>query len=232
MKKIFFSMVMMLCLSLYANAQYKVGDIYDKGGVKGVVVIVDKDGEHGLIMSLKGSGKRWSKNDAKVAVGAVDENDGAVNMKAVAKFIKNNNLSWSDFPLFEWVKELGEGWYIPSKNELQAIAENINGGSLDEYNQKNFKKFDKIINKNKGKSMIAKGMAKSNDFLSMDSSTETVGNMVYTLRFTENTGSKLTQMALGRFASRKGKLEFSSGLKTFNGGGKIANHYSRAVHKF
>jgi len=231
MKKVFFSMIMMLCLSLHINAQYKIGDIYDKDGVKGVVVIVNEDGKHGLIMSLEGSDNRWSKNDAKTAVGAVDENDGAVNMKAVEKFINTNNLSWNDFPLFEWARKLGEGWYIPSKNELQTIAENINGGSLDKYNQKNFKKFDKIINKNKGKSMIAKGMAKSNDFLSMDSSTETAGNMVYTLQFAENAGSKLTQTALGRFAARKGKLKFSSGGKTFNGG-KIANHYSRAVYKF
>ena len=38
-----------------ANAQYKVGDIYNNDGIKGIVVKVDNSGQHGLIMSLTNS---------------------------------------------------------------------------------------------------------------------------------------------------------------------------------
>lgn len=230
MKKVFF-LTVMLCLALTAQAQYKIGDIYEKDGVKGMVVKVDDSGEHGLLLSLKGCDDRWCKSSVKTAVGATDENDGSVNMAAVEAYIAKKNLTWDEFPLFKWAKELGDGWYIPSKNELQTIAENLNGGSLDEYSQKNVKNYSKILKKNDGKGLILNGMAKSNDFLSMDTSTETTGNMVYTLEFSENTGSKLSQVAFGKLAGRKGKLVFNAGLKTFNGG-KLVNHYSRAVHKF
>lgn len=232
MKKVVFSLIIIFSSIQFINAQYKIGDIYNKNEVKGIVVQVNEKGEHGLIMSLKGCDNRWCKNEVKTAVGAIDENDGAVNMEAVKNYISSNNLSWDAFPLFKWANELGDGWYIPAKNELQTIAENINGGSLDKYNQKNIKSFNKIIKKNDGKGLIMNGLAKSNDFLSMDSSTETAGNMVYTLQFMENAGSMVSQMALGKLASRKGKLELTYGMKRFNGGKNLGNHYSRAIHKF
>lgn len=232
MKKIFFILGILLGLVQTINAKYKVGDVYDKDGVKGMVVTVDATGEHGLLLSLRGCDDRWCKSDVKIAVNATDEDDGEKNMAMIGTFIKNKNLSWDVFPLFKWAKEeLGEGWYIPSKNELLAIAESLNEGGLDKYNQKSWKKYDKIIKKAKGKGLILNGMARSNDFLTMDSSTECAGNMIYTLVFTENSGSKLSQFAFGKLAGRKGKLELKEGLKTFNGG-KLANHYSRAVYKF
>lgn len=231
MKKVFYLLTLMLCFVLSANAKYKIGDIYDKDGVKGIVVRVDDGGEHGLIMSLKGCDDRWCKSSVKTAVNATDENDGAVNMAAIEAYIAKKRLTLDEFPLFKWAKELGDGWYIPAKNELQTIAENLNGGSLETYNQKNYKNYSKIIKKNDGKGLILNGMGQSNEFLEMDTSTEAAGNMIYTLKFVENSGSKLSQFAFGKLAGRKGKLDFTAGLKTFNGG-KLAHHYSRAVHKF
>lgn len=231
MKKVFCLLTFMLCLTLSAQTKYKIGDIYNKDGIKGLVVSVDNGGEHGLIMSLEGCDNRWCKGSVKTAVGATDENDGATNMAAVEAYIAKKGLSWDEFPLFKWAKELGNGWYIPAKNELQTIAENLNGGSLEKYNQKNIKNYSKVIKKYDGKGLILNGVAKSNDFLEMDTSTEAPGNMVYTLRFVESTGSKVSQMAFGKLAGRKGRLDFTTGVKTFNGG-KLANHYSRAVHKF
>lgn len=232
MKKLLLSLAFVFSFVLHVDAQYKIGDIYDKDGIKGVVVKVDEKGEHGLVMSLTGCGDRWCKNDVKTAVGATNENDGAANMAAVKKYITTKKLSWDMFPLFNWAKELGEGWYIPAKNELKTIAENINGGSLDKYNQKNFKAFDKILKKNDGKGMIANGMAKSNDFLTMYSSTESMQNMVVTLEFSESAGSSIAQLGLGKFAPRKGALKFTDGLKKMTGGKTLGNQYSRAVHKF
>ena len=39
---------------------YKVGDLYTKGFVKGIVVSVDETGEHGLLVSLNQCEEVWS----------------------------------------------------------------------------------------------------------------------------------------------------------------------------
>ena len=48
-----------------ADAQYKVGDIYNNDGLKGIVVKVDNSGLHGLIMSLDKFSGKWY-NDKKL----------------------------------------------------------------------------------------------------------------------------------------------------------------------
>lgn len=229
MKRALFSFAILLCSVLVANAQYKLGDIYDKDGVKGLVVKVDAKGEHGLVMSLEGSGARWCTGDVKMAVGATDENDGAANMAAVEKMIAKKKLSWEAFPLFEWARSLGEGWYIPSKNELQAIMEYVNGGSLDKYNQKSVKAVDKKLKKNGGKGFIMSAIGSNNEFRNLYSSTEATGNNVYEICFVENATGALTSK-LGKFVPRQGKLKFMPGLKKSSGGKLL--QCSRAVHKF
>lgn len=231
MKKLFVLFTCLLGMALSVNANsYKVGDIYDQNGVKGMVVVVDESGEHGLLLSLDGDGSRWCKNSVKLNVGATDQNDGEKNMERVASFIEKHNSTWDDFPLFKWAHELGDGWYIPSVNELKTIAEVINGGNLDKYNEKSVKQYGKILKKNGGKGFTGGAMGKS-DFLSMYASTESVVG-TYELTFKESTGSKIASSVLrfGKLGARKGKLTINSGVKTVSGGGMMAR--SRAVHKF
>ena len=49
-------------------------------------------------------------------------------MEKVAAYIAENNLSWDDFPAFKWCREKGEGWYLPSIDELLNIGHNYSGG--------------------------------------------------------------------------------------------------------
>ena len=103
---------------------YKVGDIYDENGKKGVVFEVSADGRHGKIVSLNKSGKRlrWANNvfdSWREEIGAYSETNGAVNM-AVVQRIPN----WrGKYPAFAWCADLGEGWYLPAINELKAISD-------------------------------------------------------------------------------------------------------------
>ena len=106
-----------------ASTTYKVGDIYNQGGVKGIVVEVDGSGRHGKIMSLESSKGKWLANkDLKFATNAFYEDDGEKNLDAIAACIKENDASWNDFPIFQWARSLGDGWYVPSKNELGAMV--------------------------------------------------------------------------------------------------------------
>ena len=123
---------------------YGIGDIYDKNGIKGVVVMLTDGGRHGLVMSLDEACLAWSNLPRKQqkAVGASDRHDGAKNMEAVAKYIAENNLSWKQFPAFEWCRAKGDGWYLPSINELWTTGTMFLGGSRTASNRKYRKLFN------------------------------------------------------------------------------------------
>ena len=123
MKKIFVMMIVALMGAISSNAQFKVGDIYNSNGLKGLVVDVDASGNHGLLLSLKECDKDWlADKSLEMETNAFYEDDGMKNMEAIAKYIAENNLSWDKFPLFAWARSLGEGWYIPSRNLMAAIV--------------------------------------------------------------------------------------------------------------
>ena len=99
---------------------YKVGDYYNENGKRGIVFEVSADGRHGKIVSLKESGwLLWSdENEERRLIGAADGNDGSKNMAKVMQI-----SAWRDkYPVFAWCASLGEGWYLPAKEELETIC--------------------------------------------------------------------------------------------------------------
>lgn len=110
---------------------YTVGDIYDKDGVKGIVAVVYDGGAHGLVMSLDEACLAWSTLPRKKVkkTGANNKHDGMANMKAIERHIAENNFSWDDFPAFKWCRDKGEGWFLPSVNELWTAGTMYMGGS-------------------------------------------------------------------------------------------------------
>lgn len=110
---------------------YKIGDIYNKNGVVGIVVTLTDEGRHGTIMSLDEACLVWTTRSRKEVerVGASSVTDGEENMRAIAKYIAEKGLAWSDFPAFEWCRAKGEGWYLPSVNEVWAAGTMYMGGS-------------------------------------------------------------------------------------------------------
>lgn len=224
MKKVMMAFIMFLGICTVINAQHKVGDIYNKDGIKGFVIQVTSNGAHGLIMSLQASPKKWlADKEAKFDTGAFYEDDGMKNMEALNKYIQANGKSWSDFPLFEWAKSLGEGWYIPSKDELQIIAKAINGDA-ETYSDKYISKIDKIIKKAKGDGLIQKTLGQKGTMKTMFSSTEAEGGLVYLMDFQANATSAL----LGN--GKKGKIKIIPQYKNISG--KFIGFGSRAICKF
>lgn len=121
----------------YLLKPYQIGDLYEQDGLKGVVCQLSEDGRHGLIISMDEIYLHWSqfrKPDLRVA-GADDRSNGEVNMEKVAAYIAANNLTWDDFPAFKWCREQGEGWYLPSIDEMLTIGHNYNGGSRMQNNR-------------------------------------------------------------------------------------------------
>ena len=106
------------------SAPYAVGDYYYDGVKEGVVFEIWDNGNSGKIVSMTKSSStlQWSSDteEQKRQIGADSETDGAYNM-AVVKAIAD----WeTKYPAFKWCADLGEGWYLPAKQELQTIYNN------------------------------------------------------------------------------------------------------------
>lgn len=107
-----------------STARYKVGDLYNENGVKGVVFSVSADGRSGKIVSMKGSdgGVLWasSKSCQKKLLGLNDNHDGENNMATV---MRQDNWR-SNYPAFDYCASLGNGWYLPAVEELKLLLLN------------------------------------------------------------------------------------------------------------
>lgn len=139
----------------YRQKYYTPGDLYDENGVRGLVVEVDQSGRHGLLMSLDEMNLPWSvfrKPDLKV-IGTSDRGDGAANMAVVERYIAENGLSWDDFPAYKWCREKGEGWYLPSIDEMLKIGHNYNGGSRLHVDRQTRSKFNDNLRSKGGERM-------------------------------------------------------------------------------
>jgi hypothetical protein len=102
---------------------YKVGDYYNDGMKEGIVFQVSADVTKGKIFSLNQSDPlRWTNlpSEDKKLIGANSVSDGAYNMSKVMSIPGWEGL----YPAFEWCARQGDGWYLPSKQELSAIFKN------------------------------------------------------------------------------------------------------------
>ncbi len=109
---------------------YKVGDLYDAGGKKGVVFDVDATGRSGKILALDdcsvggtavtdcyGTYYYYTWGPANPTAVVIDKTDGSVNMSGVAA------VGIDSYPAFKAAAALGDGWYIPAEGEIQAVID-------------------------------------------------------------------------------------------------------------
>ena len=127
MRQLILTLLSVCCLVVHAQfSDVNVGDIIDVRGVKAIVYQVDETGEHGTAMSIKcmrGVKDSWCSNSklGKIMPATTNESDGLANTKVVWEFAESKG-ALAEFPVFEWCKQLGEGWYVPSLKELEAFV--------------------------------------------------------------------------------------------------------------
>lgn len=104
---------------------YKVGDIVTINGVKGVVFEVGEDGYSGKAVSDAQSSTKliWS-NKTGIKIGLTDAKYGWTNIQKLRTDRNGEVLGTADYPAFNWCDNLGEGWYLPARDELVAIYKN------------------------------------------------------------------------------------------------------------
>ena len=140
------------------DMRFEVGQYYDYNGVRGIVCITNEEGMHGLIISLDEVMIEWStfRKEELRKVGATDQHDGAKNMEAVADYIAKNNLTWDHFPAFKWCKEKGEGWYLPSIDEVLQLGNHFNGGNRMHNNRQARLRFNETLKEKGGERIDGK----------------------------------------------------------------------------
>ena len=117
-----------LCnLSMNAQvADVKKGDVLSINGVKGIVFSVDDSGCHGTMMSVKAyrgiKNLFCSKTSLLSGVPMASTTDGKANTENLFLYAATQNIALTEFPVFNWCKSLGEGWYIPSVEQLKAFV--------------------------------------------------------------------------------------------------------------
>ena len=112
--------------SLFCQAQFqdvKLGDVLSVNGVKGIVFKVNDDGTHGQMMSVKAfrapKDLFCTKSSHLKGLSMLNEKDGKQNTEELYSYCEVNNVPLSVFPVFNWCKNIGEGWYIPSILQLK-----------------------------------------------------------------------------------------------------------------
>lgn len=111
--------------------RYRVGDYYDVDGKQGVVFVVSSDGRHGRIVSLDRSEELcWAVDSlAQISSNTKHQSDGMENQRIIEQ-----NADWqSKYPAFAWCANKGDGWYLPSINELRVMT--MNQGVYDAVNK-------------------------------------------------------------------------------------------------
>lgn len=215
-----------------ASTTYKVGDMYNQNGVKGVVVKVDATGMHGIIMSLEGSKEKWT-SDSKFnfETNAFYEDDGQKNMEAIGKYIESGKATWADFPVMNWARSLGEGWYIPAKDEAMEIWKNMNNGSneykfsMTRFVKNDFQKFDHAQREYGGAKLVDdRYRIGTNEPYHWYTSTEGEGGMAYTIQFDNSNTKDVILRGIG-----SSKFGFNLNYKR---PALMTAFNSRAIHKF
>nr|MBE6191898.1 hypothetical protein [Rikenellaceae bacterium] len=142
----------------YEITRYSIGQYYDQNGIRGIVVALNEERTHGLLMSLDEVMIEWStfRKEELCKVGAEDRTNGENNMKAIERYIAEHNLTWDHFPAFKWCKEKGEGWYLPSIDEVLTIGNQYNGGSRARNDRQSRMRFNDNLKVNGGERIDGK----------------------------------------------------------------------------
>ena len=107
-----------------------VGDKIVYNGVNAIVVKVKENGSPLWLMTNDEAYVSWADefNKSHEKIGAINSSNGKANFVVVVKC-----QNWQNkYPAFAWCAEFGSGWYIPSKEEMEAIVATRVLGKVEE----------------------------------------------------------------------------------------------------
>ncbi len=133
------------------SKEYKIGDIYNEGGVKGLVFafhdkpMFDDNWDvvgtitYGYVMSLDEGYEAWSTENIWVNC----TSSGAINTDQMVR------AGIDKYPAAKWCINHGEGWFLPSGQEMGWMWNTLTGGTKD-FASESVTKYNKLLTDNGG----------------------------------------------------------------------------------
>lgn len=131
-------------------SQYEIGTIYEVDGVKGVIFAIKEHPSSGTlfcyILSLDEEDLPWSTEYADLSY--ANSTWGAWITEDIFHPSRDNK-DINNYPAFKWCVEHGDGWFLPSQDEMLWMWEAVSGGT-HKFNSPSVEKFNEVITDNGG----------------------------------------------------------------------------------
>ncbi len=109
----------------FPSVSDKLGTLYSENGVSGVIFWVDENQTNaGKIVSGAGTQLKWGTASTYTWAPDIDTDNGAANHEYV---LNVEGSSAEAYPAVYYCKNLGDGWRLPTVNELHALAKTYYG---------------------------------------------------------------------------------------------------------
>lgn len=137
------------------EGKYEPGMLYNENGVKGVIFTIHEHQSSGTmycyIMSMDEEDLAWSTEqvDLQYASGTIW---GAWITEDIFSE-QRDNRDINDYPAFKFCVDHGEGWFLPSQEEMTWMWDAVSGGTHD-FNSPTVAEFNKTLTENGGEPLV------------------------------------------------------------------------------
>ena len=136
------------------EGKYEPGMLYNENGVKGVIFAIKEHPASGTmfcyVMSMDEEDLAWSNE--QVDLSYANSAWGAWITEDIFHPSRDNR-NIDDYPAFKWCVEHGEGWFLPSQQEMQWMWDAVSGGTL-KFDSPSVAHYNKLLSENGGEPFV------------------------------------------------------------------------------
>jgi hypothetical protein len=136
------------------EGKYEPGMLYNENGVKGVIFAIKEHPASGTmfcyVMSMDEEDLPWSNE--QVDLSYANSAWGAWITEDIFHPSRDNR-NIDDYPAFKWCVEHGEGWFLPSQQEMQWMWDAVSGGTL-KFDSPSVAHYNKLLSENGGEPFV------------------------------------------------------------------------------
>ncbi|MBO5901276.1 MAG: hypothetical protein J6Q36_02525 [Alistipes sp.] len=136
------------------EGKYEPGMLYNENGVKGVIFAIKEHTASGTmfcyVMSMDEEDLAWSNE--QVDLSYANSAWGAWITEDIFHPSRDNR-NIDDYPAFKWCVEHGEGWFLPSQQEMQWMWDAVSGGTL-KFDSPSVAHYNKLLSENGGEPFV------------------------------------------------------------------------------